>query len=74
MSGEPTVDRDAEADAENITPRPVPTRIRQLRWRTWRGMLWRSLGYIDDDCSDFAAAMTYQRSRRWSRPWSSSSR
>jgi membrane protein len=31
-----------------------------LRWRTWRGVLWRSLnGYLDDDCGDLAAALTY---------------
>jgi membrane protein len=61
MSTEPTVDHDAEADADEATPYPLPRRIRQLRWRTWRGILWRSaVGYVEDDCSDFAAAMTYQ--------------
>jgi membrane protein len=61
MTDEPTVDRDAEADADDVTPRPLPRKIRQLRWGTWRGILWRSVtGYINDDCSDFAAAMTYQ--------------
>jgi membrane protein len=61
MSTEPTVDQDAEAGADAATPRPLPRKIRQLRWRTWRGVLWRSaVGYIEDDCSDFAAAMTYQ--------------
>jgi membrane protein len=61
MTDHPTVDRDAEAGADDVTPRPLPRKIRQLRWRTWRGILWRSLaGYINDDCSDFAAAMTYQ--------------
>src|SRR3712207_8301167 len=29
-------------------------------WSTWRGVLWRSLnGFFDDDCGDFAAALTY---------------
>lgn len=42
-------------------PRPLPNKIRHLSWRTWRGVLWRSaVGFWDDDCSDFAAAMTYQ--------------
>ncbi|MBL7261941.1 YihY/virulence factor BrkB family protein [Paractinoplanes lichenicola] len=58
---EPTVDRESEADADDATPHPVPRRLRQLRWRYWRSVLWRSaVGYIEDDCSDFAAAMTYQ--------------
>src|SRR3954471_1629513 len=61
MSDQPTVDQDAEADAEDATPRPLPRAIHHLRWRSWRGVLWRSaVGYLDDDCSDFAAAMTYQ--------------
>jgi membrane protein len=38
----------------------LPTRFRQLRWSTWRGVLWRSAnGFIDDDCGDLAAALTY---------------
>ncbi len=61
MDAEPTVDRESEAHADDVTPRPVPRRLRQLRWRYWRSVLWRSVaGYIEDDCSDFAAAMTYQ--------------
>jgi membrane protein len=61
MTDKPTVDQDAEADADDVTPRPLPRKIRQLRWRTWRGILRRSVtGYLEDDCSDFAAAMTYQ--------------
>jgi membrane protein len=61
MGEQPTVDQDHEADADEATPRPLPREIHQLRWRTWRGILWRSaVGYVDDDCSDFAAAMTYQ--------------
>ena len=39
---------------------PLPTRFRQLRWSTWRGVLWRSAnGFLDDDCGDLAAALTY---------------
>ncbi len=61
MSIEPTVEQGAEEQADAALPRPVPRRVRQLRWRTWRGVLWRSAaGYLTDDCSDFAAAMTYQ--------------
>ncbi len=38
----------------------LPTRLRQLRWSTWRGVLWRSVnGFLDDDCGDLAAALTY---------------
>jgi membrane protein len=38
----------------------LPTSIRQLRWSTWRGVLWRSVnGYLDDECADLAAALTY---------------
>ena len=60
MATEPTVNKDDEVVAEAVTPHPLPFKIRQLRWSTWRGVLWRSIvGYIDDDCTDFAAAMTY---------------
>jgi membrane protein len=60
MRAEPTVNKDDETGADAATPRPLPMRIRQLRWSTWRGVLWRSIvGFIDDDCTDFAAAMTY---------------
>ncbi len=60
MATEPTVNKDDEVVAAAITPRPLPVKIRQLRWSTWRGVLWRSVvGFIDDDCTDFAAAMTY---------------
>jgi membrane protein len=38
----------------------VPRRLRQLRWSTWRGVLVRAAqGFMKDDCSDFAAALTY---------------
>ncbi|AGZ44528.1 YihY/virulence factor BrkB family protein [Actinoplanes friuliensis] len=38
----------------------VPSRVRQLHWSTWRGVLWRSgKGFLDDDCGDLAAALTY---------------
>ena len=61
MSSEPTVDRDSESLADDVTPHPLPLRLRQLGWRSWRSVFWRSVvGYIEDDCSDFAAAMTYQ--------------
>ncbi|OJF11831.1 YihY/virulence factor BrkB family protein [Couchioplanes caeruleus] len=42
------------------TVRSLPRGIRQLRWSTWRGVLWRSAnGYLDDECADLAAALTY---------------
>ena len=60
MAVEPTVNRDAEGAADAVTDRPVPRRLRHLRWRTWRRILWRSLvGFLTDDCADFAGAMTY---------------
>jgi membrane protein len=38
----------------------LPTRLRQLHWPTWRGVLWRSLvNFFDDACADQAAALTY---------------
>ncbi|MFF0468059.1 YihY/virulence factor BrkB family protein [Micromonospora zamorensis] len=38
----------------------VPRRMRQLSWRTWRGVLVRSVqGFVNDNCSDWAAALTY---------------
>ncbi|MEV4707433.1 YihY/virulence factor BrkB family protein [Actinoplanes sp. NPDC049316] len=38
----------------------LPRKVRQLRWSTWRGVLWRSAkGYVDDECADLAAALTY---------------
>ncbi|MEV4638906.1 YihY/virulence factor BrkB family protein [Actinoplanes sp. NPDC049548] len=43
----------------DVTTR-LPDRFRQLRWSTWRGVLWRSVnGFIDDECGDLAAALTY---------------
>ncbi|WFE49114.1 YihY/virulence factor BrkB family protein [Micromonospora sp. WMMD1155] len=39
---------------------PVPRRMRQLSWRTWRGVLVRSVqNFVTDNCSDWAAALTY---------------
>ncbi|MEU8420605.1 YihY/virulence factor BrkB family protein [Micromonospora sp. NPDC048835] len=39
---------------------PVPRRMRQLSWRTWRGVLVRSVqNFVNDNCSDWAAALTY---------------
>ena len=43
MSTEPTVDRESEAAADDVTPRPLPRRIRQLRWRSWRSVGRRSV-------------------------------
>jgi YihY family inner membrane protein len=38
----------------------VPRRMRQLSWRTWRGVLVRSArNFVTDNCSDWAAALTY---------------
>ncbi len=38
----------------------LPMRLRQLRWSTWRGVIFRSvMGWIDDNCGDWAAALTY---------------
>ena len=55
-----TVDKDAEVLADAGTPRPLPMRIRELSWATWRGVARRSvLGYFQDGCTDFAGSMTY---------------
>ena len=60
MAVEPTVNRDAEGAADAVAGRPLPRRLRHLRWHTWRRILWRSLaGFVTDDCTDFAGAMTY---------------
>ncbi|MEO3778684.1 YihY/virulence factor BrkB family protein [Micromonospora sp. B11E3] len=38
----------------------LPRRIRQLSWRTWRGVLVRSgRNFVTDNCADWAAALTY---------------
>ncbi|MGW4498425.1 YihY/virulence factor BrkB family protein [Micromonospora sp. NPDC004336] len=38
----------------------VPGRVRQLSWRTWRGVLVRSArNFVKDNCADWAAALTY---------------
>ncbi|WP_433553773.1 YihY/virulence factor BrkB family protein [Micromonospora zamorensis] len=51
---EPGTTRDGARDT------PVPLRMRQLSWRTWRGVLVRSAqGFVNDNCSDWAAALTY---------------
>ncbi|MEU0552138.1 YihY/virulence factor BrkB family protein [Micromonospora sp. NPDC005979] len=43
-----------------LTRSGVPRRIRQLSWRTWRGVLVRSVqNFVNDNCSDWAAALTY---------------
>ncbi|WP_328425851.1 YihY/virulence factor BrkB family protein [Micromonospora sp. NBC_00389] len=39
---------------------PLPRRMRQLNWRTWSGVLVRSVrNFVTDNCSDWAAALTY---------------
>jgi membrane protein len=41
-------------------PGALPRRIRQLNWRTWRGVLARAgKGFVNDNCSDWAASLTY---------------
>jgi membrane protein len=41
-------------------PAALPRRVRQLNWRTWRGVLWRAgRGFVKDNCSDWAASLTY---------------
>ncbi|WP_229398247.1 YihY/virulence factor BrkB family protein [Micromonospora okii] len=41
-------------------PARLPRRVRQLSWRTWRGVLVRSgRNFVEDNCSDWAAALTY---------------
>ncbi|MFC3501788.1 YihY/virulence factor BrkB family protein [Micromonospora krabiensis] len=38
----------------------LPRRVRQLSWRTWRGVLVRSArNFVSDNCADWAAALTY---------------
>lgn len=60
MATEPTVNIEDEAAADAVTPAPLPRKLRHLRWPAWRSILWRSVtGYVDDACSDYAAAMTY---------------
>lgn len=37
-----------------------PTKVRQISWRTWRGVGVRAVrGFLDDSCTDWAAALTY---------------
>ncbi len=37
-----------------------PHRLSQLRWSTWRGVMKRSgQGFVADNCTDWAAALTY---------------
>ena len=44
----------------DFDPAAVPRRIRQLNWRTWRGVLARAgKGFVKDNCSDWAASLTY---------------
>jgi len=61
MTSKPTVDQHAETDADDTTPHPLPRRISQLTWHTWRGILRRTvIGYLEHECLDYAAAMTYK--------------
>ncbi|MGN9767080.1 YihY/virulence factor BrkB family protein [Micromonospora sp. SD12] len=47
------------APTEERRPR-MPRRVRQLSWRTWRGVLVRSVrNFVKDNCADWAAALTY---------------
>jgi membrane protein len=68
LEGHPSQSREAAmatvpTAAPTAGPGPAPTlpaRLRQLRWSTWRTVLWRSIvGFFNDECSDFAAALTY---------------
>lgn len=37
-----------------------PTKVRQIRWRTWRGAGVRAArGFLADNCTDWAASLTY---------------
>ncbi|GIJ28062.1 ribonuclease [Micromonospora qiuiae] len=50
---------DPETTTADAPVSPLPD-IRQLRWRTWRGVLVRSgRNYLRDNCTDWAAALTY---------------
>ncbi|MFI5937217.1 YihY/virulence factor BrkB family protein [Actinoplanes sp. NPDC051494] len=43
-----------------VATTPLPSKVRQLHWSTWRGVFKRSvMGYLDHDCGDLAAALTY---------------
>ncbi|GGK85329.1 YihY/virulence factor BrkB family protein [Mangrovihabitans endophyticus] len=60
MTMQPTVDKEAEDRTAAASPHELPFRLRQMPWPAWRRVLWRSItGYLDDDCADFAGAMTY---------------
>jgi membrane protein len=44
----------------DFDPASLPRRVRQLNWRTWRGVLARAgKGFVKDNCSDWAASLTY---------------
>ncbi|HEY3007562.1 MAG TPA: YihY/virulence factor BrkB family protein [Micromonosporaceae bacterium] len=41
-------------------PARAPSRLSQLKLRTWRGVFARALkGFMEDNCTDWAAALTY---------------
>ncbi|MER7460839.1 YihY/virulence factor BrkB family protein [Micromonospora sp. NPDC126480] len=45
---------------DEVARRPLPGRVRQLSWRTWRGVMARSArNFLKDNCADWAAALTY---------------
>ncbi|MGC4810757.1 YihY/virulence factor BrkB family protein [Micromonospora sp. DT228] len=58
---EPGTTRDGSPGTDDGAPDThVPRRMRQLSWRTWRGVLVRSVqNFVNDNCSDWAAALTY---------------
>ncbi|MEV4532901.1 YihY/virulence factor BrkB family protein [Asanoa sp. NPDC049518] len=44
----------------DFDPAALPRRVRQLNWRTWRGVLVRAgKGFVNDNCSDWSASLTY---------------
>ncbi|SCG73275.1 YihY/virulence factor BrkB family protein [Micromonospora coxensis] len=50
----------ATTEPTAVAGRPVPRRVRQLSWTTWRGALVRSgRNFVKDNCADWAAALTY---------------
>ncbi|MER7167576.1 YihY/virulence factor BrkB family protein [Micromonospora sp. NPDC000207] len=49
-----------DTESDGAARLSAPRRIRQLNWRTWRGVLVRSgQNFLRDNCVDLAAALTY---------------
>ncbi|HEY2947119.1 MAG TPA: YihY/virulence factor BrkB family protein [Micromonosporaceae bacterium] len=49
----------AAGDGVETQVRP-PSRLSQLKFRTWRGVFVRAVkGFMEDNCTDWAAALTY---------------